>query len=260
MVPDSASWDPAPYIAVPTPASNPLFTPEEPRTLVLALIGVGHRWHLRRPAALDAHGKRRGEGVATAEVDKARCLRTGRFQMAKSCDRAGTARLYCVREAKRRACSAMSTPTSSLHAAEQPAIDWAGLTVADGLAIAFDDRQHADRRAGKHRFVGGAQLFDGQRPHDERNAPTSRRVPGRRPGSRQTECARAAATRVPRRSRYTINVGGRGFGDVAILIQHNGPRAGPLCRRFAIGQIVVHPTAALELGAASNSSAPGGCC
>ena len=41
MVPDSASWDPAPYIAVPTPASNPLFTPAEPRTLVLALIGVG---------------------------------------------------------------------------------------------------------------------------------------------------------------------------------------------------------------------------
>ena len=41
MVPDSAAWDPAPFIAVPTHASNPLFTPEEPRTLVLALIGVG---------------------------------------------------------------------------------------------------------------------------------------------------------------------------------------------------------------------------
>jgi hypothetical protein len=41
MVPDSASWDPAPYMAGPTHASNPLFTPAEPRTLVLALIGIG---------------------------------------------------------------------------------------------------------------------------------------------------------------------------------------------------------------------------
>ena len=39
--PDSPTWNPAQYLERPTPASNPLFTPEEPRTLVLALIGVG---------------------------------------------------------------------------------------------------------------------------------------------------------------------------------------------------------------------------
>jgi hypothetical protein len=41
MVPDSAAWDPAFFIAGPTHARHPLFTPEEPRTLVLALIGIG---------------------------------------------------------------------------------------------------------------------------------------------------------------------------------------------------------------------------
>ncbi len=41
IAPDSPTWNPAQYLERPTPASNPLFTPEEPRTLVLALIGVG---------------------------------------------------------------------------------------------------------------------------------------------------------------------------------------------------------------------------
>jgi len=41
IAPDSPTWNPDQYLERPTPASNPFFTPEEPRTLVLALIGVG---------------------------------------------------------------------------------------------------------------------------------------------------------------------------------------------------------------------------
>ena len=41
MVSEAGSWDPAPFNTIPTHASNPLFTPEEPTTLVLAIIGLG---------------------------------------------------------------------------------------------------------------------------------------------------------------------------------------------------------------------------
>lgn len=41
IAPDSPTWNPAQYLERPAPASDPLLTPGEPRTLVLALIGVG---------------------------------------------------------------------------------------------------------------------------------------------------------------------------------------------------------------------------
>ena len=41
LVSEAGSWDPAPFMAGPTHTSSPLFVPDEPRTLVLALIGIG---------------------------------------------------------------------------------------------------------------------------------------------------------------------------------------------------------------------------
>ena len=41
LISETSSWDPAAVNAVPIRASNPLFTPEEPTALVLALIGIG---------------------------------------------------------------------------------------------------------------------------------------------------------------------------------------------------------------------------
>jgi hypothetical protein len=41
VIAEAGAWDPAPFNAIPTHASNPFFTPEEPTTLVLGIIGGG---------------------------------------------------------------------------------------------------------------------------------------------------------------------------------------------------------------------------
>lgn len=41
VISEASSFDPAGFYVVPTRADNPLFTPEEPSTLVLAAIGIG---------------------------------------------------------------------------------------------------------------------------------------------------------------------------------------------------------------------------
>jgi len=60
VISEASSFDPAGYYVVPTRATNPLPTPGEPSTLVLAAIGIGiigayaatqRLWRSRRPAA-----------------------------------------------------------------------------------------------------------------------------------------------------------------------------------------------------------------
>lgn len=41
VVSEAGAWDPAPYNPVPTHTENAFFTPEEPTTLVLGVIGGG---------------------------------------------------------------------------------------------------------------------------------------------------------------------------------------------------------------------------
>ena len=97
-----------------------------------------------------------------------------------------------------------------------------GLAVADRPAVALDDRQQADRRAREHRFVGGAQFIDRERRVDERHAQLRRQF--------LNDAQADAEQNVLGRRRHEAfavaideHVGGRGFGDEAVLIEQDRP-------------------------------------